>query len=110
MVTLLPEPDSPTTPSTSPSSRVRSMRSTARSVPWEVGNSTLRFSISSRGMGSALQLGVERIAQAVTEKVEGEHGDEDGEARERGDPPGAQHELAGIGEHRAPFRGRRLGT
>src|SRR3954454_11168203 len=50
MVTLLPEPDSPTTPRISPSSRVRLTPSTARSTPLEVGNSTERFWISRRGM------------------------------------------------------------
>src|SRR3954468_19248546 len=50
MVTLLPEPDSPTTPRISPSSRLRLTPSTARSTPLEVGNSTERSWISRSGM------------------------------------------------------------
>ena len=46
MLTLLPEPDSPTTPKTSPSSMARSSRSTARSVPLALRNSTDRLLIS----------------------------------------------------------------
>ena len=52
--------------------------------------------------------GIERIAQAVAQQIERQHGDQDREAREGHDPPGAQHELARVGEHRAPFRRRRL--
>src|SRR4051794_23416349 len=54
MVTLLPEPDSPTTPRISPSSSVRLTPSTARSTPLEVGNSTERFWMSRRGIRHAL--------------------------------------------------------
>ncbi len=34
-------------------------------------------------MGSAPELGIEGVAQAVAEQVEGQHGDEDHQARER---------------------------
>ncbi len=104
MVTLLPEPDSPTTPSTSPSSRVRLTPSTARKVPPADGNSTERFWMSRSGMGAltGFSLGVEGIAQAVPDEVEGEHGDQDDQAREGHHPPGPEHELAGVGQHRTP--------
>ena len=54
------------------------------------------------------QLGVERVAQPVAEQVEGEHGDEDHQPGKGHYPPRAQHELARVGEHRAPFGCRRL--
>src|SRR5713101_2760603 len=50
MVTLLPEPDSPTMPSTSPSSSLMLTPSTACITPATVGKSTDRFSISSSAM------------------------------------------------------------
>src|SRR5690349_19673257 len=103
MVTLFPEPDSPTMPSTSPSSSLTLTPSTACITPAVVGKSTERFSMSRSGMVLALQLWIEGIAQAVAEKVERQHGDEDGKAGEGHHPPSAQHELARVGEHRAPF-------
>src|SRR5215467_7218803 len=86
MVRLLPEPDSPTTPSDSPSPTTMLTPSTARLVAVGEGNATMRFSISSRAM-SALQFGVEGVAQAVAEKVEGQHREEDHDAGKRHHPP-----------------------
>src|SRR5690349_13849343 len=105
MVTLLPEPDSPTMPRTSPSSSDRLMPSTACITPFCEGNSTERFSISNKAIRnlSALQLGVERVAQSVSEQIEGQHSDQNCEAGEGDHPPGAQDEFAGIGQHGAPF-------
>ena len=55
-------------------------------------------------MGSALsQPWVERVAQAVAHQVDGQHGGEDREAREGHDPRVRQHQVAGVGEHGAPF-------
>src|ERR1700716_812486 len=111
MPTLLPEPDSPTIPSTSPFSSVTLTPSTARTIPFWDGNSTERFLISSSGIGSlSLELGIERVAQSVAQKVEGQHGHEDRQARKRDDPPGPQHEFARVGQHGSPFRQRRLRT
>src|SRR3954465_5889705 len=108
MVTLLPEPDSPTTPSTSPSSRLRLTPSTARITPPALGKSTDRFSSSRRSTGLSFQLRVEGVAQSVANEVEGEDGDQNHQAGEGHYPPGAQDELAGVGQHSAPFRRRRL--
>src|SRR4051794_20728901 len=118
MPTLLPEPDSPTIPSTSPFSSVMLTPSTARTIPLWDGNATDRFSISRSGIRSifqldhalSLQLGIERVAQSVAEQVERQHGHKDGEARKRHDPPGPQHEFARVGQHRPPFGQRRLRT
>ena len=111
MATLLPEPVSPTMPTTSPASTVRSTPSTAWSGPRAVPELDREVAdLEQRHGAQLLQLGVERVAQAVAEQVEGQHGDQDGEAREGHHPPGAQHELARVGQHRAPFRRRRLGA
>src|SRR4051812_19627241 len=53
-VTLLPEPDSPTIPSTLPRSSFREMPSTARTIPSSVANWTLRSLTSSRVSGIGL--------------------------------------------------------
>src|SRR3990167_9239330 len=114
MVTLLPEPDSPTMPRTSPFSSVRLTPSTACITPLCDGNSTDRFSISSSAMvlcsvlqwGLTLELGVQRIAQTITQQVECQDGDQDRQPREGHHPPGAQHKFARIGQHGAPL-GRR---
>src|SRR5438105_11135356 len=58
----------------------------------------------------AAQRGVEGVAQAVAEQVEAEHGDEDGQAGEGGDPPRRGEELAAFHDHVAPARQRRLGA
>src|SRR3954471_17510219 len=108
MPTLFPEPDSPTIPSTSPFSSVMLTPSTARTIPPLDGNETDRFSISSSGIGIdfalSLELGIERVAQSVAHQVEGQHSDENGEARERDHPPGPQHEFARVRQHGSPFR------
>ena len=113
IATDLPEPLSPTMPTISPGSTSRSTPSTARSGPTPWG--TRR-----RGSGSRAALrpcgqlrfsfGIEGVAQAVAHEVDGEHGDQDGEAGEGDHPPGAQDELARVGQHGAPFGRRRLGA
>src|SRR5947207_13347113 len=49
IVTLFPEPDSPTIPTTSPSATVNEMPSTARTIPSSVRNETWRSLTSRRG-------------------------------------------------------------
>src|SRR5262249_20793996 len=49
IVTLLPDPDSPTIPTTSPSPTVNETPSTARTIPSSVRNETWRSLTSSRG-------------------------------------------------------------
>jgi len=53
-------------------------------------------------------LGIERVAQAITQKVEGEADAEDRDAREGHQPPAVDHVAPPGGDHRAPFRQRRL--
>src|SRR5712692_8910948 len=50
--TVLPDPDSPTTPTTSPSPTESERRSTARTIPFSVWNDTLRSRTSSSGSGT----------------------------------------------------------
>src|SRR6185503_10457201 len=48
--------------------------------------------------------GIERVAEAVAHEIDGEHGEEDGEAGEGGQPPGDAHEVAAERDHLAPGR------
>ena len=55
-------------------------------------------------------LGIERVAQTVADQVEGERDAQDRPAREGHQPPAFQHVAPADGDHRAPFRQRRLGA
>src|SRR3954447_21997180 len=75
-VTDFPQPDSPTMASVSPSSTWNEMPSTARLIPSGVRKWVCRFSTSSNAIRSQT-LGharIKRVAQAVAEQVDGEHG------------------------------------
>src|SRR5262245_33582031 len=61
-VTLLPQPDSPTSPSTSPVSIVKLTRSTARSRPWLVANWVSSASTESSGGTSGVSQHLDRVA------------------------------------------------
>src|SRR3954471_8029958 len=79
-VTDLPEPDSPTMPSTSPGCRPKETPRTARTTPSSLGKSTVRFSTSRIGCISGpdpLLLRVEGVAQAVADEVDGEADEND---------------------------------
>ena len=80
-VTVLPQPDSPTTPSVSPRSMCRSTPSTARTMPSSVLNQVFRPRMSSSVSATrhALQdaARIERVAQPVADEVDGQHGEED---------------------------------
>ncbi len=52
--TLLPEPDSPTTPSVSPGATEKEMPSTALTRPSSVGKCTFRFLTSRRGSAKSV--------------------------------------------------------
>src|SRR5262245_34852804 len=130
-VMLLPEPDSPTSPSVSPSARLNDTPSTARITPQRVTMCVRRSRTSTAGgaavgvvrlvllatgapragtslagrAGSELaELRVEGVPEPVTEEVERKDDQQDGEPGEAGHPPGAGHELAPLGDHRAPGR------
>src|SRR5205085_5101010 len=114
--TLLPEPDSPTTPSVSPRATEKETPSTAFTRPSSVGKLTCR-SLTSRscsGTGSpalrlrALLLRVERVAQPVTEEVHTQHDDQDREAREPHEPGRDEHLALRRVQEVPPRRRRRL--
>src|SRR5579859_5977409 len=95
---VLPDPDSPTSPSVSPRLIVRLTPSTAwtqpvvrRKIPLVTGNQTRRPS-TSRCACSALTAiagshvrppGVDRVAETIADKVDGEDEDDDQDGRGR---------------------------
>src|SRR4051812_26809261 len=87
-VTDLPQPDSPTIASVSPSLTWNDTPSTARLIPLGVRKWVCRFSTSSNAIAispsTSQALGharVERVAKAVAEQIHREHGD--GQERRR---------------------------
>src|SRR5436309_13831469 len=62
----------------------------------EAGNLKLSSRPGSR------QAGIENVAQAITEKIDAEDGDEDAEAGKERQPPCGADVNAGVGQHRAP--------
>src|SRR5262245_3172242 len=107
-VTLLPQPDSPTSPRTSPVSIVKLTPSTARSSPWLVAKWVSSPSTDRRDATSHLQPWVERVTQPVAQQIHGEDGQHDGEPGKRREPPGRRDVVPSIGQHPAPGRRRRL--
>ena len=95
-VTVLPEPDSPTTATRSPGASANDTPSTARTGAL-VGARTRRTGRRSRapaprsssaGRSCADRCArVERVAQTVADEVDREHGEEDRQPREHGEPP-----------------------
>ena len=98
----LPLPLSPTMPSVSPGARSRSMPLTALTVPSFVWNRTLRSRTERRAVMSAV-LGVERVAQAVADKEEGEQRHDEEAEREQQLPQRAVvHRPRAFGDQGAP--------
>src|SRR5271155_3947673 len=109
-VIVLPEPDSPTTPRLSPSASENDVRSTTRCEPRGVGRSTASSATSRSILSPRLQFRIERVAQAVAEKIEAEHAERDGYARVERESRRVVENVLGVGEHLAPGRLRRLGA
>src|SRR5262245_66332550 len=82
-VTVLPQPDSPTRPSTSPAATSKLTPSTARTAPARVKKWVRRFS-TSRVL--ALKARIEHVAQAVADQVDAHDRGEEGDARIEADP------------------------
>src|SRR5438874_9737544 len=113
VLTLLPEPDSPTIPSVSPGKTSYEMSSTAWTIPSSVLNSTTRSRIDRTGSGttgsgtdSTLRR-VESVAQPVADEVDAQHDQHDRQAREHRQPPRLRVRLPAGDEH-PERRGRRL--
>src|SRR5215207_7303838 len=113
MVTLLPQPDSPTTPSTWPGMTSKLVPSTARTRPSSRAKETRRSRTESKGWGAVLTsasmtVRVGGITQAVADEVEGQHSHDDDQAG--GQQPGRQGEgldVLGLLQQHAPADRRR---
>src|SRR4029077_1470773 len=106
--TLLPEPDSPTIPSVSLGKTSYEIPSTAWTIPSSVLNSTTRSLIERTGSGTHPPLlRVERVAEAVADEVDAQDDQDEGHAREDGQPPRLRALLRLADEH-AERRRRRL--
>ncbi len=109
-VTVLPQPVSPTTPTASPGPMTRSMPSRAtvrRSSPWKARRSPRISSTGSDGRsrpGSSAVPRIEDAQQHVTDEVEAQHRDEDGEAGEGRHPPLVEDDRPAVRDHEAPVR------
>src|SRR5262245_45255244 len=109
---VLPQPLSPTRPTTSPGAMSRLMPSRTWAMPPSVTKSTRRPRTESRSAiacgAAAAQPRVEDVTQAVAQQIEAHHGEKDGQARRRRVPPRIGEELARLGDGPAPLRrGRR---
>src|SRR5438477_2483292 len=84
MVTLLPQPLSPTTPSTWPGMTSKLVPSTARTSPSSRAKETRRSRTESRGSleftACSMAVGVGGITQPIAHEVEGQHRDDDDQA------------------------------
>src|SRR5262245_7310150 len=81
IATDLPEPDSPTIATISFGAIVKSKPSTALKAPEWLANETerLRISIIDMILSAPPELGIERVAQAITHDVDGLHRHQNGE-------------------------------
>src|SRR5919109_2438847 len=113
-MTDLPEPDSPTTATTSPGATDSDTPSTAWTVPPGVSNRTRRSVTSSRLSPIASApvsptVPLPLLAQALAHEVEGQHGGEHGASRhEHQVRMVLEHAALPLGDHVSPRRGRRL--
>src|SRR5688500_15690931 len=82
-VTVLPQPDSPTRPSTSPGFTSKLTPSTARTTPARVKKWVFR---SSTTRVLSLKAGIEDVAQSVADQVDAHDGGEQREAGIEADP------------------------
>ena len=109
-VTDLPEPDSPTTPSVCPGSRVK--RHAVDGLDDAVAGEEVHLEVvdfEKRAARLLLHLHVEGVAQAVAQQDERQHGGEDGEARAEHEPRGREQCTSAprraCGPKRAPAAG-----
>src|SRR6266511_1515819 len=109
VLTLLPEPDSPTIPSVSPGKRSYEIPSTACTTPSSVVNSTTRSRIERRGSGTDAALGgIEGVAKPVADEVDAKHDHHDDHARECDEPPLVDALVLTFVEQATQSRSRRL--
>ena len=101
----LPEPLSPASPTISPASTSSSASSTTGRVP----NAICRSRIGSFIAGTSAPR-VEQVAQAVTEQVEGERGQQDRDPGEGHEPPLGREVGLALRHHQPPLGRRVLGA
>src|SRR3546814_1561443 len=125
-LTLFPLPDSPTMASVSPARTSQDTPLTTSAGPRRVRKLTRRSRTDSTGASSSPLPGprrrccwsrscgaplrvhrralpwVEGVAQGVAHHVQGQHEQEDGQAGEHRDPPGALHEALALAQHAPP--------
>src|SRR2546425_2170968 len=122
-VTVLPQPDSPTSPSVSPAASSKDTPSTARTTPSRVKNCVYR-SLTSRSSGTPLPFAskaaestgqclglhprVERVPEAVADEGEGQHDDRDAERWKQDRPGRGREDHESLIDHHAPGRRRWL--
>src|SRR5205823_878081 len=108
MLTLLPEPDSPTIPSVSPGKTSEVTPSTAWTIPSSVLNSTVRSRIERTGSGTNSLSRIERVSQAVPNEVDAEHDEDDRQPGEGDEPPVVRGDVLPVGDQLSERRGRWL--
>src|SRR5690625_5253629 len=115
-VTLFPEPDSPTIASVSPRFTSKETPSTATAALSPAANSvrspSTRSTVSAVAVVDATSVTVlswiESLTDTVPKQVEGKHGHHDRKTWEDHHPGRPRDVVTRPGEHRAPFRRRRL--
>src|SRR5437899_1219870 len=127
LVTDLPEPDSPTRAVVWPGRMLKLTSATERIKPSSVSKKVLRWRTSSRKESAGfrgefmsqvsvrsdrlshrlLEPGVQQIAHAVAQQLQGQRGQDDGQAGKQDNPQGFVRILLAAGHHGAP--GRDLG-
>src|SRR3546814_6964668 len=105
-ICVLPEPDSPATPRVSPAAMRKETSFTACTSPSWVAKRVSSLPTSRMAVMSAIPLspvlGIERVAQAVADEVEGEEGGGQEERREDQHPGGNLHHVGALGDQHAP--------
>src|SRR5262249_22292105 len=100
-VTVLPEPDSPTSPSTSPRSTVKVTPATGRTRRWRKKNEVERSATARTGSGiaSPLEPRVHYVAQAVADQIDRNDGDQQCDAGvERNPVVTREHVTVAVGD------------
>src|SRR3984893_8490018 len=103
-VTVLPHPDSPTTPRVSPLSMVRSTPSTARTMPSSVAKCVFSPRISSRCSTSHHFAGIESIAQSIADEIDRQHREKDCAPGEQGPMRSDVEVILGVEQDAPPGR------
>src|SRR5690606_906733 len=112
-VMLLPQPDSPTTPTVSPGYSWKLTPSTALTTPRSVKKCVRRFRTSRIGsafmvrsvsgsISSLPQARVQRVPQPFAQQVDAQHRQQNRDAGKGGQPPRAENVLPALGNHGAP--------